>query len=217
MKFNSHFISFPPHISTTWKQVAALTMTPAGSIEITLHSGERVTLPTLSSDETNRIFQAYGSHLEKASAPETAPVKKEIPPHPFGLDFPKILSFPLQHSPTGQEDPGFTEEMIQQIAEIAKTVIPKEHLESFKAEPGCHCTYCEIARAAKEDDLQVIENLPLAELPPMEWVVTPMGNKLYNVSNINNPQENYSVHLGTPIGCTCGQTHCPHILSVLKS
>jgi hypothetical protein len=217
MKFNSHFFSFPPHISTTWKQVAALTMNPAGHLEIAMHSGEKISLPPLSAEETDRIFQAYASHLEKTAAPDATPVKRELPPHPFGMDFPKILAFPLQHSPTGQEDPGFTEEMIQQIAEIAKNVIPKEHLESFKAEPGCHCTYCEIARAAKDDETETLDSAPLTDLPPLEWVVTPMGNKLYNVSHINNPQENYRVHLGTPIGCTCGQTHCPHILSVLKS
>ena len=47
--------------------------------------------------------------------------------------------------------------------------------------------------------------------------ITQTGDKLFTVVNKLDPQENYHVYLGHPVGCTCGKQGCEHILVVLKS
>ena len=55
------------------------------------------------------------------------------------------------------------------------------------------------------------------ELRFKTWEISQTNDKLYLVSNPIDANEHYSVYLGEPVGCTCGEKHCDHIRAVLSS
>ena len=61
------------------------------------------------------------------------------------------------------------------------------------------------------------EPVPDAELSFQEWDIVQTGKDLFHVSSRLDPNEQYNVFLGNPVGCTCGKAGCEHILAVLKS
>jgi hypothetical protein len=55
------------------------------------------------------------------------------------------------------------------------------------------------------------------ELKFRTWDISQSNEKLYIVSNPLDDHEHYSVYLGEPIGCTCGQKLCEHVRAVLNN
>jgi hypothetical protein len=87
--------------------------------------------------------------------------------------------------------------------------------------PHCNCFHCQIARVLKpnKEDTQQNEEQEISaeDLQFEQWIITHTGDQLYSVINKLDDSEQYNVYLGEPIGCTCGQTGCEHLLAVLKS
>ncbi len=206
--------SFPPYLSTSWEHVAAVSMHTSGRVEISLNNGCCVLLPDINPEQTELIFQCHKRHLSKKASAEGRLTQKIG----MGLEFPGSGAIPLQHNPLEAEGSQLPEEFIEKLAEITKATLPKEMLAEFVPEPHCHCTFCEIARAANPGIEELVEIASIKEEPELpKWIVQQVSEKLYNVSNSKDPAESYSVFLGQPIGCTCGKADCDHIISVLKS
>ena len=49
------------------------------------------------------------------------------------------------------------------------------------------------------------------------WEIEQTADKLYIVTNPFDKNEHYSVFLGDPLGCTCGEKNCEHIRAVLTT
>ena len=97
------------------------------------------------------------------------------------------------------------------------------------AEPHCNCMYCQIARAFSDKESLVDQDTVNPEIEEAvsdveltfreDWIINPeSSNKnLYLVINPSDEAEKYTVFLGKPIGCTCGEKNCEHIRAVLNS
>ena len=217
MNVNAHYLSFPPHLSTSWDQVAALFMKSNGRIEVQLKSGENVLLPEMTSEETEVVFRYHSLYLLKQAGGTGTAMTPFLGGFRLEIGSSEGLVLPLQHNPDDAQSPELPEEAIMKIAEMAKSIVPPEHLDAFIPESDCRCTYCEIARIIRGEQEDLAEIALLEEKQESAWEVRPMGNKLYSVVNQKDQQESYSVYLGEPIGCTCGKSRCVHILTVLKS
>jgi hypothetical protein len=214
MMCDDSIFSFPPYLSTTWEHVAAVSMHPSGRVEIALNNGSCVLLPDISPDQTDAIFQCHKRYLSKKISTEGRVIQK----FGMGLEIPGSGAIPLQHNPLEAGGSHLPEEFIEKLAEITKATLPKEILSDFTPEPHCHCTFCEIARAANPGVEELVEiATPKEETIANRWIVQQVSEKLYTVSSSEDPAESYSVFLGQPIGCTCGKADCVHIISVLKS
>jgi hypothetical protein len=213
MQLNDSFFSFPPYLSAPWDQVSALAMNPSGRIECHLMNGDVITLPELTVEQTELIFKAHAANLKKSNPfPD--------PQFPFKIGIAaEGLAAPLQHNPKAGATPELPPDIILKIAQATKMLLPKEHLEDIKPEPKCLCSFCQIAALIHAPEEILFEGEPVSdqELCFEQWEIKQTGEKLYCVTNKLDSHETYSVHLGNPIGCTCGKENCDHILSVLKS
>lgn len=228
IKITDKILSIPPYISTKWSRISALHM-KGGVLAITLVNGETIHIPNLSQETIHLIFQQHAVSLEKEQS-------SSLPPGPdvskwkefMEQEEPSIrLAFGtsmdgwgnmMQHNPTQADAPDLPAEILQKIGAIAKIITPADELLLPKAETGCNCFYCQIARVlnpvpTSSNELEVNAE----ELSFQQWTITQTGDQLYLVVNRLDEQEKYNVYLGQPIGCTCGKQGCEHILAVLKS
>lgn len=240
MKINSKILSLPPHISTTWGNIAALHM--KGSIlVINLVDGETVQIPDLKPEQLESIFQAHVNYLEEKTKQEL------VKPQQLGIfPFHQIVGEPgeteqffrvgiggmdnlgtaLQHNPAQANLPNMPDEVLDKIRSIAKIIAPDDPVLAPKPEPHCNCMHCQIARAinqglghqeitGKEESQQ--EVVSDQDLSFQQWEIKQTDEKLYTVVNRLDTKERYNVFLGHPVGCTCGKEGCEHIVAVLKS
>lgn len=146
----------------------------------------------------------------------------------LNFDNMESLSSTLHHNSEQAHMPSLPKEILQKIAAIAKIVAPGDIQNMPKPEPHCNCPHCQITRAihgqieekTESPDLeQKIEDeiVDERELVFQQWEITQTGDNLYSVANRLDSHEKYSVYLGQPVGCTCGNLGCEHILAVLKS
>lgn len=233
MNINEKFFSFPPFLSTAWAHVAALSINRQGNIVVHMNSGESITLPELPQEAIDVIFKAHAAFLENQVLNEPAFRHKKLPQNikeRLESDFPLRFSFgtmdglgsAMQHNPAQKNAPDLPEEMITKIAEVSRILAPSDPDQIPKPEPHCNCYHCQIARALNHSPEQEAERLleeevTVEDLQFDQWEITQTGDKLFNVINKLDGLENYSVHLGHPVGCTCGKQNCEHILAVLKS
>ena len=83
-------------------------------------------------------------------------------------------------------------------------------------EPKCNCYFCQIMNRVHHElflEQEVLE----ADLKFRDWTITETGDKLFSVENPLDSSEKHSVYLGHPVGCSCGNEGCEHIIAVLKS
>jgi hypothetical protein len=246
MIINSKFFHHPPYISTSWKQVAAVHMSE-NTLIITLQNADIVRISGLTPKEIDSIFKAHADFLEKESIPwditafPTSSSSQNLPPFaqallssditndsPFRFGIANIdgLASALEHNQAKANMPDLPAEMIQKIAAIAKIVAPTESRDFPKAEPHCNCMYCQIARAIvhgiegeetlpppKELERKAVEEV----LPYQPWDIQQKGHLMYQVIDKQDPTKKFTVFLGEPMGCTCGQQGCEHLIAVLKS
>ncbi|HSW85946.1 MAG TPA: hypothetical protein VLG49_00440 [Rhabdochlamydiaceae bacterium] len=131
----------------------------------------------------------------------------------------------LQHNPEMSNAPDLPKEMLNKIASISKAVGIDDPNLLPKPEPHCNCFHCQISRAiqlADEGEQPPAENaveevVSDEDLKFRLWDVAQTSDKLYLVSNPMDSKEHYSVFLGEPIGCTCGEKNCEHVRAVLNS
>lgn len=242
MKINNKILSIPPHISTSWKNVRAI-HTRGNIVIVHLNDGETIHIPGLSPEIIQNIFAAHASYIEEDALTSKAdPVNPSAEPgkinNPFaqafsnmeqGGEFPFRLGIAnmegmgaaLQHNSSQKDMPDLPLPILQKIAAIAKIVSPEDIQSLPKPEPHCNCMHCQIARAIIQEiqpsTHEVEDDVSDAELSFQQWEINPSGDKLFTVINRLDPKERYSVYLGHPLGCTCGNSNCEHIIAVLKS
>jgi hypothetical protein len=216
MKINNKLLSIPPYLSTSWENISSIQMDlPSGCLEINLYSNQKISIPNLSTDILEKIFQCHANSLEKTDNPYTGMVLSGME------NFTGIM----QHDKNQSNALNLPEELLLKVSEMGKAMgIDKESFNIPEGEPHCNCPYCQISRAIHgikkiHPDQEIDENDELfkEELTFKEWDIFQQNDKLYTVTNPLDKHEKYSVYLGDPIGCTCGKNNCEHILAVLKS
>lgn len=230
IKVTDKILSIPPYISTNWSRIAALHM--KGSVlAITLVDGDTLHIPNLNSETIQLIFQNHAIYLEKEQSSSTAGADLTQFKEVMDQEEPSIrLAFGssidgmngmMQHNPSQADAPDLPPEILQKIGAITKILAPTEDLLLPKSEAGCNCFHCQIARAlnAASNKTLIVEEPEITdeELNFQQWTITQTGEKMYLVANRLDEHEKYNVYLGQPIGCTCGNEGCEHILAVLKS
>ncbi len=128
----------------------------------------------------------------------------------------------LQHNVSHANTADLPSEMLEKISSVIK-MMTNDDVNGFpKPEPHCNCPHCQVARAIhqpgkKRDPSELDQPVSEEDLKFRDWEIVKKGEMLYVVTNPLNPREHYSVYLGTPVGCTCGENHCEHIKAVLYS
>lgn len=127
----------------------------------------------------------------------------------------------LQHSSQLTEAPVLSKDILEHIFSFVKSLDDGSTLNSFfiKPEhPHCNCPYCQISRFAQSKELEEPEEeVSDKDLKFKTWDIEQTGDKLFTVTNPFDAQEKYSVYIGNPIGCTCGEMRCEHIHAVLSA
>lgn len=215
------------------------------TLTIHLQDGKEVHIPHLDSSLIDIAFSAHMKFLENKEEPK-AQTSSVDTPKSFGGLLQQLTGFsPLQlgdvpirfgitglegmpgmeivqHTLSQSQAPDMPAEVVERITTML-TTLTNGDLSGFpKPEPHCNCPHCQVARSlhkiTKEPEPSSLD-LPVAdeELTFRDWDITKMGENLYTVTSPLDPQEHYNVFLGTPVGCTCGDSHCAHIKAVLYS
>ena len=231
---NEKILSIPPYISTTWDSIVSLHM-QQDLLIISLKNGTPIQIPNLSQDILTKIFQTHTDFVQSESKTQ-APGDTPSGTNPlFNMDNMINFGFPMrfggtleglgaamQHNPEQASAPDLPHEVLDKISAVAKIMDTDASLnQSLKAEPHCNCTHCQIARAitgeAPPEKENEEEEVTDEDLKFRTWDIEQAGDKLYTVSNPLDKEEQYSVYLGEPLGCTCGQKNCEHIKAVLNT
>lgn len=237
MRIDNKIISLPPFLSTSWNNIRALYL-KGNLLVVTLVDGDTIQIPNLPQDVIEKIFLCHAAYLEQEQPeqhkipPTRLPFNQAPPemggelPVRFAIGSPDQLFAGMQHNPLQANMPDLPPEMIAKISAIAKIMLPNHDSNLIpKSEPHCNCPFCQIARAihhgVEEPHLLQIhdeeEIVADDDLEFQQWEITPSGEKLFTVTNKLDRDEKYTVFLGSPVGCTCGNTGCEHVVAVLKS
>ena len=209
-----------------------------------LQNGNIVRIPHLDASIIDIAFAAHIKYLESQGVQKESPSKSisNLIQNLLGMPPDQIASIPIrfgigglsggmeglesafQHNASQGDIPNLPPEVIEKITSMAR-LITNGDIGSFpKPEPHCNCMHCQVARSIhgnqgekegsqKEQEETVTEE----DLRFRNWDIQQTGDKLYLVKNPLDAREQYNVYLGTPVGCTCGQSHCEHIKAVLNS
>lgn len=239
MKITSKILHLPPFISTTWYNVASLYMKEEVLI-IALTNNESISIPAIPTEILVQIFDSYASFMEEnqlhlqQNHPLEALLKsgKIVPMNGMieGPNLPMIkmnlnsidsIAESMQHNSAYANAPNLPNEILEKIVEITKIVASEQISNLPRAEPHCNCPHCQIARAIHGEtskiELQEEAEVKEEDLTFEQWKISEQGDQLYKVTNKLDMAESYNVFLGEPVGCTCGNSRCEHILAVLKS
>jgi hypothetical protein len=237
MRINYKILSLPPYISTSWKNVVSLHVeleSDGPLLLIALIDGQKVVVPNLEPPIIEAIFHAHAKFLEQEQA---QPVLKDgsfplAHPEQLGLNFPLKIAIGglenlgnlLQHNPAQADTPPLPEDILNKIVSLTKNAGIDDPNMLPTAEPHCNCVHCQIARAihgnhATSDThtIDIDEEVSEEDLKFRTWNIVQTGDKLFALSNPLDEAEKYNVFLGNPVGCTCGEKSCEHILAVLRS
>lgn len=244
MKVSTTILSLPPYISTAWKNVASLHLENQSHQDVlivTLHSGARIEVPSLNASLIETIFAAHVNHLEQEElrSQHLNIAAKPAAQNPAPGHF--IFELMAMQGPTASSEknsaldseglqansPPLPEEILFKITDIAQALGFSQEGCSPSAEEDCNCLKCQIANALRStlrvkdlpETSEAIseEEVSDEDLAFASWIVSKAGDNLYTVTNPTENLESYQVHLGNPMGCTCGEPHCEHIRAVLKT
>lgn len=138
----------------------------------------------------------------------------------------------MQHDPQGMNAPDLPNVLIERIESIAKMMSPEETTHLPKEVPNCNCFHCQITKTLnhnvekpqgfiQELDLESIdfteELVSDDDLQFSQWDIASTEENLFTVTNKLDLLEQYTVFLGDPVGCNCGQPNCEHIIAVLRA
>lgn len=214
-----------PYLSTSWDNITAIYAENAQQqliLCILLKNGNKVEIPHLSESAIEQILRHHSKHLE-----EEAP-KQPIQQSPMQLGFPmqigeegmQMMGSAMQHDPSQSDAPELPKEILDKISKIS-SIIDSDALKMTDPVENCNCIYCQVARALGSQSIQatglIEEEIKDEDLSFRTWDIEQKEDNLYIVSNPLDPNEQYQVFLGKPIGCTCGKNDCEHIQAVLKS
>jgi len=229
MKITSTILSIPPYLSTTWKNISSLHMREEKglfTLVVILQNRVQVEVPGLDKATVDSIFEAHARYAE-SSENELSSMKNPLE-GPFSFSLPikpdgpiDSLGMAMQHNEEQANLPPLPPDVLNKITMIARAFGLDDATTLPKAEPHCNCIYCQVTRALQGE--QTLEKVPAHEevtdddLKFRNWDVKQAAEKLYTVTNPLDENEYYSVFLGDPLGCTCGQKNCEHIRAVLNT
>jgi hypothetical protein len=224
MRITSRILSIPPYLSTTWKNISSLHMKEEGGLHtlvIVLQNQAQVDIPGLSKETIEEIFDAHARSSETVNSlknPLEGPFSFSMPVETGGTF--NGLATSMQHNPAQSDLPPIPPDVLKKITMIAKAFGLEDTSTLGYPEPDCYCVYCQVTRAFHEGEAPLteqIEEISNDDLKFRDWEVKQTSNQLYSVTNPLEPNEQYSVFLGTPLGCTCGNKSCEHIRAVLST
>lgn len=246
VKINEKLICIPPHISTTWDQVSFLHTEldenhDGLTLILHLHNGKVVKIPHLDSSLIDIAFASHIRYMENATAtmngppkpsgnvlqsffglpsdqPSAIPIRFALGSMPANLEG---LEMSLQHNPAQANTPPLPPEVIEKVTGVVRMITNGDLAAFPKPEPHCNCMHCQMARAihgiSPQETQKEEEGVTEEDLQFRSWDIQQTGDKLYVVTSPLDPREQYTVYLGSPVGCTCGQPHCEHLKAVLSS
>lgn len=238
MKIGPNNLHLPPYISTSWDQIKSISADES-TLTLVLSSGKEVQIPNLEAEDIIAIFEAHQQYLENEEEP-VAKEKKSSPsseiqdlfsgiqnllknfkgmPIQFGVGVEGIENL-FDNLPNEKPSP----ELVKQVKQMTKMMgINLEDLP--QPEPHSQSAYSQILRELQREktattpdhpDLPAEEEISETDISFQQWHVKKAGENLYDVVNKLNPNEVYQVYLGNPVGCTCGEKGCEHLLAVLR-
>ncbi|EPP35033.1 hypothetical protein CP10139811_0269 [Chlamydia ibidis] len=241
VKINDQLICIPPFISARWNQIAFIESEEEetkglATLKLHLVSGKTTVIPNLDQSIIDIAFHEHLRHLETSQT-----LKDDMPRDDdkvgtlvniiqqisknadITLFSPKHLASPLfsgsnpiemilQHAPEHKDHPDAPADVLEKMAAIIRTLTGNNPILLPKPEPHCNCIHCQIGKVILEEENMTVTD---QDLSFRTWDIVQTGDKLYVVSNPLDPQEQFSVYLGSPIGCTCGEMHCEHVKAVL--
>ena len=239
MKLNPKILSIPPYISTSWKNVVSLHIEkrpPHTVLVIGLVNTSVIEIPNLPPPILEAVFKAHENYLEQeASAPQYPKGSMPAPLFQGSLEDPiALFTLPLrigmetnmgnllQHNPEAADTPDLPKEVLDKVASFSKA-IGFESIENMpKPEPHCNCMHCQILRTLQAEEVTYEgdheeEIITQEDLKFRDWDIQQSGENLYLVTNPLHNDEQFTVYLGSPTGCTCGKKNCEHIHAVLNS
>ena len=241
VKINDQLICIPPYISARWSQIAFIESQEGdvqGHATLKLHlvDGKVISIPNLDQSIIDIAFHEHLLYLEASQTNKEDPLREDdklgmlmnvlqqltknadiqifssknfLPPL-FAGENP--IDAILQHTPEHKDYPDAPADVLEKMVSVIRSLVGNTSSALLKPEPHCNCMYCPIGRVIHEE-----ENMTVSEqdLTFRTWDIIQSGDKLYVVSDPLNPHEQFSVYLGPPIGCTCGEPNCEHLKAVL--
>ena len=226
MQIDDTLLSIPPYISVTWNHVISLhTVQQEGKLllVVDLVQGSRIVLPPLPDALLEKIFGTHARFLEVTLRKPGGHVEEKGKGFPIpiriGVEGVESIGNVMQHNPEQANGPDLPPPLLEKVSQIAKALGMSDSAVLSPGEPHCNCPHCQIARALHDKEEKNIEEEEVSEadLQFHEWDIEEKESHLYTVSNPLDRSEEYTVFLGTPIGCNCGKENCEHIRAVLKS
>lgn len=238
MKINNKMISIPPYISTSWNYVDGLYMKGA-TLVITLFGGESVNVPGLKPEIIEAIFVAHAESLEEEITQNSVSKTDSLLNLPFNSSlFSQAMPLgesafqfgvssmdglgAMQHNPAQADAPDLPLEILQKIGAIVKIVAPEEVVTNTAPVQDCNCPHCQITRAlsASNDEIfsSILHSKDVQPEVAERFQIQQCNENLYTVIDTEIPSRpEFKVFLGSPVGCTCGEEKCKHIVAVLQS
>ncbi len=223
MEITGSFLSLPPHISTSWKNIVAIFLEDKGPfpiLAIELINGSKILIPGLSEQIIETIFETHAKYLEESHTKSTDNLFLKWGGGNVITSSQEGFSNALQHNSEHKDAPNLPLEILRKVANIAKVLGLDDPHTMPKPEPHCNCVYCQIARSIQAQHGQgenEDEEVKDEELRFRSWDIKQANDNQYIVSNPEDEKEYYNVYLGNPVGCTCGHSNCEHIHAVLNS
>ncbi len=224
MKINDKILSLPPYISTSWSNISTVRF-KENQLHVTLVDGSLVQIPGLPSETTDMIFRTHAEYIENLGNPKTSSVESLADNHPQSIlqigfgSLEGTTSTIMHHDASQADSPPIPSEVLQKINAITKILLPEDLLNLPPAEQDCNCFHCQLVRAINQTKHEEFDEIVIdsKELEFRQWDIHSSGENLFTVVSRLDKNEKYTVFLGEPIGCTCGQQGCEHIVAVLKS
>ncbi len=211
------------------------------TLTIHLREGKTVCIPNLDSSLVDIAFSSHVNYLETTTSEVVhakeggegkvlgnllqqliglSPEQIGNMPIRFGISSPDTMSGmeALQHNVAHANAPDMPTEILDKISGMIKMLSNGETSTFPKPEAHCNCPHCQVARCIHniEKEEETAEGLVSDEdLTFRDWEIIKKSDTLYTVINPLDSLEQYSVYLGTPVGCTCGHSGCEHIKAVL--
>ncbi len=209
MKITDKILSFPPYFSAPWSEISALRSRCNGShytLVITLKSGDVAEIPNLGLEDVNQVFDA---HLRFTGNNDLSVFQLKLPLSP--LDSLENLKV---HNETLNDSTPLPTDALTKMATLLKALGLDDLILGSKDD--CTCQHCQTL-SANEGLSEKEESVTAEDLKFRDWDIKQIDNSLYSVANPLDPDEQYQVFLGDPVGCTCGNKQCEHIKAVLSS
>ncbi len=237
MRINHKVLSIPPYLSTSWKNISSLQSKQEGDkhcLIIQLQNGSTIEIPDLEELVVQAIFDAHAKYVEqenKASTnseiQKTNPQIKDVPSGIKFFEFENMNAM-LSHNESERHSPDLPPFILSKVENISEKtgLFDSDSATLPFPEENCNCPYCQIAKVIQKKHNEQTktsfqgeeeEEVTDKDLSFTSWIIRPLEKNLYMVIHPDNPEKEYQVFLGTPIGCTCGSTQCEHIRAVLSS